>query len=187
MAVATITLDSNLLPMNSDEVVFMSAIFGIPLVALEGAGMLLLLGLLLCLGVWWLDRLLLCTRWSRVAEKPTVLHPSRVDARALPAYSVLRVMTDEGITKLRCSAPVSSTVQSARVSSMSLPKSSEQTQRSEVSVHEHFLLVLATTTAQPQSTRTRHQYTHLRLPHTQLHGEAFSPRFRQLTRTGCYR
>jgi hypothetical protein len=64
----------------------MPTIFGIPLVALEGTGILLLLGLLLCLSVWWLDRLLLCTQWSYVPEKPTLLHASRDDTRALPAY-----------------------------------------------------------------------------------------------------
>ena len=132
----------------------MPTMFGLPLVALEGAGVLLLLGLLLCLGVLWLDQLLLCTQWSRVAEKPTLLRPSQVDDRTLPDHSVLRAMTDERITTLHCSLPVSSTVRSARVSYMSLPKSSEQTQLSGVSVHEHFLLVLATRSAELQGTRT---------------------------------
>jgi hypothetical protein len=154
VAVAAIARSSNLPHVYSNEVVFMPTMFGLPLVALEGAGVLVLLGLLLCLGVWWLDRLLLCSQGSHVAEKPTLLHPSRVDARALPDHSVLRAMTDERITALHCSPPVSSTVRSARASYMSLPKCSEQTQRSGVSGHEHFLWVLATRSAQPQGTRT---------------------------------
>ena len=154
VAVAAIARGSNLLHVNFDEVVFMPTIFGIPLVALEGAGMLLLLGLLLFLGVWWLDRLLLCTQWSHVPEKPTLLHASRVDARTLPAHSALYAMTDERITTLRCSAPVSSTARTARASYMSLPKSSDRTQRSGAAVHRHVPMVLVMRTAQLQGTWT---------------------------------
>ena len=132
----------------------MSAIFGIPLVALEGAGMLLLLGLLLCLGVWWLDRLLLCTRWSRVPEKPPSLHPSRPGVRALLVHSVLYAMTDEQSVPLHCSPPVSTTVGTAWVSCMSLPKSPAQTQRTGSSVHRHVPMALATRTAQLPGTQS---------------------------------
>lgn len=132
----------------------MPTIFGIPLVALEGAGVLLLLGLLVCLGVWWLDRRLLCTQWPHLPEKPTVLHVSRVDARALPAYSALCALSEKRITNLRCSAPVSSTAQSARASYRDFRKSAAQTQQSDATAYGHVPMVLITRTAQPQGTRT---------------------------------
>ena len=132
----------------------MPTMFGLPLVALEGAGVLLLLGLLLCLGVWWLDRLLLCTRWSHVAEKPPVLHPSHVNARTLSIHSTLYAMTDERMTTLRCSAAVFSTTQSAGAIYMSLPTISDRAQRSGASVHRHVPMVLATRTPQLQGTWT---------------------------------
>jgi hypothetical protein len=132
----------------------MSAIFGIPLVALEGAGMLLLLALLSCLGVWWLDRLLLCTRWFPLVEKPTSLHPSRSGARALAVHSVLYAMTDEQSAPLRCSPPVSTTVGTAWVSCLSLPTSADQTQRSGAVVHRHVPMALATRTARLPGTQS---------------------------------
>jgi hypothetical protein len=154
VAVAAITLGSTLLPVSTDEVVFMSTIFGIPLVALEGAGMLLLLGFLSYLGTLWLNRLLLRTRRSHVLEKPPLLHESMVDVRALPAHSALYTLTEERITTVRCSTSISSTVRTARVSYINLPKSSEQAQRSGESVHGHFPKMLATRSAQLQGTWT---------------------------------
>ena len=132
----------------------MSAIFGIPLVALEGAGVLLLLGLLLSLGVWWLDRHLLCTRWFPLVEKPTSLHPSRLGARALAVHSALYAMTDEQSVPVHCSPPVTTTVGTAWVSCMSLPKSSAQTQRTGSSVHRHVPMAPATRTAQLPGTQS---------------------------------
>jgi hypothetical protein len=132
----------------------MSTIFGVPLVALDGAGIFLLLGFLSSLGTWWLNRRLLRTRRPRVLEKPTLLHESMIDVRALPTHSALYTVTDERMTTVRCSTSTSSTVRTARVSYMNLPKGSEPAQRPRASVHGHFPKMLATTSAQLPGTWT---------------------------------
>jgi hypothetical protein len=99
----------------------MPTTFGFPLVALEGIGVLLLVGLILFLGVWWFDRFMLRSQWLDSPEGPLLPHSSQVHSCTLHLHSVLRATPDEPITPPCPLTAISLTIQTVQAGHDNLP------------------------------------------------------------------
>lgn len=114
----------------------MPTTFGIPLAALEGAGVLALLGLLLSLGVWCLERVILHPHRLSVVDYSLLRHSQQGDLRTPKPDAVVYTLADEPIKASGCRTSGFVAAQTATVRHNVLAKSPDHDPRFQASDRE---------------------------------------------------